>query len=78
MIKLSPNPAQDRFTIATRDKKFMSAITISNQSGYVVLHRRVNNSSVTISRNEIGNKPGLYYISAIINGQVYEKELKVL
>ncbi len=77
-IAIYPNPTSERFTITTTDKKPMSSVGIYNQFGRLVIQKKVNNSSVTILRSEIGNMQGLYFILVTSNGRVYKRELKAL
>ncbi|QEC66748.1 T9SS type A sorting domain-containing protein [Panacibacter ginsenosidivorans] len=78
LLSVYPNPASDRFTVSLQNKKIMSNISIIDQSGRVVYQKQANNVSVTILRSEIGNRPGIYFISVTANGVVYKKELKLL
>ncbi|MEP7320035.1 MAG: T9SS type A sorting domain-containing protein, partial [Panacibacter sp.] len=74
-----PNPATDKFSVLLNDKKIIASITVYNQFGNMVIRKKVNNNSIIISRNEVGGKPGIYFINIQgSDGSFIKKEVKIL
>lgn len=78
VVMIYPNPAADRFIVTNRDKKPMEMISIYTQSGVLVMQKKINTVFANVSRSEIGNRAGTYFINVTIDGVVHIKELKVL
>ncbi len=70
-LSISPNPATDHFHISLNDGSTITNVQIVNQLGQVVLQKNISTGMITISRTEIGNNAGVYYIKVFADKKIY-------
>ena len=70
-LSISPNPATDQFHISFNDGSIVTNVEIVNQLGQVVLRKNIPSGMINISRAEIGNNAGIYYIKVFAGKKIY-------
>ena len=76
-LLISPNPVQTQFFAELKDHANITAITIYNQAGKVVLQKTVSGARIAIQKAEIG-AAGVYYIRVFAEKDSYLAKLVVL
>lgn len=72
-----PNPATDHVNISFKNKKEISLIRVYDLLGRLVTQKNVKAYSVSLSRNELSNVAGIYFINATSEGKQFTARLKL-
>jgi hypothetical protein len=77
-LLVNPNPVSNNFYIQAKNNALIQQIIIYNTSGQIVLQKQVSTSRLNINKNEMGSKPGMYFIKVFTLSGTYTTKIAVL
>ncbi len=77
-LVISPNPVINDFSVQLKDNSAITQVVVYNQAGQLLLQRKTSGTRIFISKNEIGNTAGVYYIKVFSGISSYISKFVVL
>lgn len=77
-IAIVPNPVVNQFNLTLPQYVEMAEMQVYDASGKLVFNSKITGSHITVSRQQIGNSPGVFFIRIRTSTEVYNEKIIVL